>query len=40
MLEASNIEDALSILDLASKGGDGGVARELLSKGFDLVDWY
>ena len=26
MLEASNIEDALSILDLASKGGDGGVA--------------
>ena len=21
-------------------GGDGGVARECLSKGFDLVDWY
>jgi len=21
-------------------GGDGGVARELLSKGFDLIDWY
>ena len=21
-------------------GGDGGVARELSSKGFDLIDWY
>jgi spermidine synthase len=21
-------------------GGDGGVARECLSKGFDLIDWY
>ena len=21
-------------------GGDGGVARECLTKGFDLIDWY